>query len=103
MIRFWYLFMYCLFFVVYGLFWWHLVRWDNPYHRTYSLTDEKEIVYHDPGRIKSTWHLEQCGNLKGHIVPCKTLQIPLPSTVVLILIPIIVIILKEGYENEQRD
>ena len=88
--KYWFTLFCVLFALVYGIFTWHLIRWDNPYHGTYSLNDEKEIVFHVDERIKDKWNLEQCGNLKGHVIPCDSpVIIPVPSTLLLLLLPLI--------------
>ena len=99
--KYWFTLFCTIFVLVYGLFCWHLIRWNDPYHGTYSLNDEKEIVFHVDEKIKEKWNLEQCGHLKGVYIPCErpVITVPVPSTLWLAILFIIPLIIRFKHEH----
>ena len=88
--KYWFTLFCVLFALVYGIFTWHLIRWDDPYHGPYKMEMEKPLVLINKEKGKEHWQLEQCGNLKGHVIPCDSpVIIPVPSTLLLLLLPLI--------------
>ena len=77
----------------YGLLCWSILHGNPKYSGPYELNKEHPVIY--PGYDKEPYVIgdDLCGNMKGWD-KCKTIPIPEPSTLWLVLLPAFILLRK---------